>query len=351
MTLGSVLMLYNQPVLPRDHPDAESEHSVVEVATDMASVLEGAGYATSLLGLGAEPGKLWNELQTRKPDVVFNLFEGNLDNTETECYVAGLLEWSGIPFTGSPHAALTLARAKHTVKHLLRGAGLPTAPFLALDSLPVPACDLVYPVIVKPAQQDGSVGVDQKSVCTDRAQMEDRVQYVLTTYGAPALVEQYISGREINIAVIELPKLTALRPTEIRLPAESEGSWSILTYEGKWSPDSPAYHTSGANFPPDLPDATVREFQQLALKAYRLLGCRDYARVDFRINRAGEPFILEVNPNPEISEHVGFTASLDSVNMTYKQFVVGLVQQASTRKSVAKPSFTPAKYQPVQSLT
>jgi D-alanine-D-alanine ligase len=346
MVSSSVLMLYNQPVLPRDHPDAESEHSVVEVATDLGNILVEAGYAVSHLGLGVEPDRLWLELQSRKSDVVFNLFEGNLDNTETEAYVAGLLEWSGIPFTGSPHATLTLARAKHTVKHLLRGAGLPTADFFTLDALPLPETDLIYPVIVKPAQQDGSVGIDQKSVCANRAELESRVQYVLTTYGAPVLVERYISGREVNIAVVELPDLLTLRPTEIFLPAEKSGTWSILTYEGKWSPESPAYLAPDPNAASALPELPVAELNRLAKLAYRLLGCRDYARVDFRIDPAGQPYILEVNPNPEISEHVSFTKSLDSVSLTYKQFVVGLVRQAESRKAACKPSFTPDRYLP-----
>ena len=144
--------------------NANRDDTIVEIADAMTDILEKAGFRVRRLGLEQDPAPLWAELHRRRPDVVFNLFEGNHDNTETECYVAGLLEWSGIPFTGSPHAALTLARAKHTVKHLFRGAGLPTAPFLVIDALPVPECDLSFPVIVKPAQQDGSVGVDQQSV-------------------------------------------------------------------------------------------------------------------------------------------------------------------------------------------
>src|ERR1700688_3506738 len=118
-----VLVLYNEPLLPSDHPDAESENSVIEVAQDMMKVLVANGYRTAPRALGADPTVLWITLKKRKPDVVFNLFEGNLDNPETESYVAGLLEWSGIPYTGSPPAPLSLARAKHRTKHLLKGAG------------------------------------------------------------------------------------------------------------------------------------------------------------------------------------------------------------------------------------
>src|SRR5437879_5000579 len=96
-----VLVLYNKPLLPSDHPDADSENSVIEVADDMMKVLVENDFRTVPLALGADPTALWSALKKRKPDVVFNLFEGNLDNPETESFVAGLLEWSGIPYTGS----------------------------------------------------------------------------------------------------------------------------------------------------------------------------------------------------------------------------------------------------------
>ncbi len=200
-----VLVLYNHPSLPGDHPDAYSEHSVVEIAQDMAAILEAdGGFRTALLGLKQDPTVLWSEMRRRKPAVVFNLFEGNLENTDTESYVAGLLQWKGIPFTGSPMLALSLARSKHLAKALLRGAGIPTPDFMAVSELPVPPCTLEWPVIVKPALQDASVGLDQESVCVDQEQLDHRVQYVMETYGGPVLIEEFIYGREFNVALVEL---------------------------------------------------------------------------------------------------------------------------------------------------
>src|SRR4051794_37303470 len=138
MAKASVLVLHNQPLLATDHPDADSENTIVGIADSIAKILGADDYHVTRLGLGADPRVLWSELQNRKPDVVFNLFEGNLDNTETESYVAGLLDWAGIPYTGSPFQALVLARAKHTTKCLLKGAGLPTADFLVVNELPMP---------------------------------------------------------------------------------------------------------------------------------------------------------------------------------------------------------------------
>src|SRR6516225_8965167 len=105
MPKPSVLVLYNQPLLPPDHPEADAEHTVVAVAEFIARTLDGAEYDTSLLGLGSDPTSLWQELKRRQPDVAFNLFEGNPDNSESESYVAGLLDWVGLPYTGSGFSA------------------------------------------------------------------------------------------------------------------------------------------------------------------------------------------------------------------------------------------------------
>src|SRR5262249_39850146 len=145
----SVLLLYNEPILPVDHPDAEAEHSVLAVARGIQDILDEAGFKPKLFGLGRDPLALLKELETNRPDAVVNLFEGNPNWTETESYVAGLLEWKEIPFTGSPMAALTLCRAKHQANPMMRGAGLPTAPCLVVDRLPLPPSSLVFPVIAK----------------------------------------------------------------------------------------------------------------------------------------------------------------------------------------------------------
>jgi D-alanine-D-alanine ligase len=337
MAAPLVLVLYNEPLLPKDHPDAESEHTVVNIANKMAAILEREGFRLKLMGLGQNPLMLWQELKRSKPAVVFNLFEGNPDHTETESYVAGLLQWSGIPFTGSPPHALSLARAKHTAKVLLRGAGLPTADFMVVDELPMSECTLEWPVIVKPAQQDASVGLDQDSVCTNQFQLEQRVAYILETYGAPVLVEEYIPGREFNVALVELPELQYLPPSEIVFK-EIPGAWPILTYAGKWKLGSEEYESTPPKFPADVAPRMAKKLGAIAQKAYRLIGCRDYARVDFRVTPDGKPYILEVNPNPELSDDAGFAGCLGSVHLPYREFIVRLIRHTLERGPSPAPA-------------
>jgi D-alanine-D-alanine ligase len=325
-----VLVLYNKPLLPKNHPDAESEHTVVYIAKVMEQILAKDGFATTLFSLGRDPLTLWGALKEHKPAVVLNLYEGCLDDTETESHVAGLLEWSGIPYTGSPPQAMSLARAKHTAKTLLRGAGLPTADFMVVDKAPVPECTVAWPVIVKPAKQDASVGLDQSSVCVNQEQLDERVAYILETYGAPVLVEQFVPGREFNVALTETPELCYLPPAEIVFE-ERAGAWPILTYAGKWKAESANYQGTPPKYPADIPPRLARKLGDIAMKAYRLIGCRDYARVDIRVTPEGKPYILEVNPNPEISDEAGFAGCLASANLSYPWFVCQLVRHALER--------------------
>ncbi len=342
-----VLILFNQPLLPETHPDADSENSVVEIAEDMVKKLKDGGFRTMTLGLGQDPGVLWRVLKRRKIDVIFNLFEGNIHDSETESYVAGLLQWSGIPFTGSPLETLTVARAKHTAKRILKGEGLPTSDFFVVESLPMATCPVPFPVIVKPAAQDASVGVDQASVCQTLEEAQARVQYVWETYGGPVIVEEYIAGRELNVALVELPNLEYLPPAEIIFPPARPGYWPILTYDGKWRPGTPDYDTTPPKYPGDLDPATVAKIGETAMRAYRVFGCRDYARVDFRMREDGRFYILEINPNPEISDQAGFAGCLGSAKIEHKEFVVRVVEQALTRKSPIKPTFQPPPRPPI----
>lgn len=327
----SVLVLYNQPLLPPSHPDAESEHTVVAVAERIAAILNQAGITARLFGMAPDPSHLWDELKRHKPDVVFNLFEGNPDHVETESYVAGLLDWAKVPYTGCPFATLTLARMKPMTKLLLKGAGLPTADFQVVHQPPAPTCELPFPVIVKPGGQDASVGVSQKSVCQSQAEVAERVQLLFGQYGPPVLIERYVDGREFNVGLIELPELQTLPIAEIVFPRGKPGVWPILTYEGKWEIGSEAYTQTPSRHADDLPAPLVAELNLLARTTYRLLGCRDYARVDFRVTPEGRPFILEVNPNPEISPEAQFTGCLGSAALPHGEFVVRLARQALTR--------------------
>jgi D-alanine-D-alanine ligase len=233
-----VLVLYNEPVLPASHPDAQSEHEILFTVEHVTDALAAEGFRVTAFGAGRDVSAVWSCLHKRRPDVVFNLFEGTADHGDTEAYVAGLLDWYGAPFTGAPPSALCLARGKHLTKYLLRGAGIPTPEFAVVEGLPLPDLAVPWPVIVKPALEDASVGIDQGSVVDDRGRLADRVASLLERYGPPVLVERYVPGREFNVSLIEVPELRVLPLSETVFPPNPSIAWPILTYQAKWEPCS-----------------------------------------------------------------------------------------------------------------
>ncbi len=328
---AKVLILFNEPVLPADHRDAESEHEVLYTVDEVSRELLEAGYQVARLGVSRDPSDLLAGIRQHRPDVVFNLFEGLADFNETEAHVSGLLDWMRIPYTGCPYQTICLARNKHLTKYLLQGAGLPTADFRVIEELPVPPCGMDWPVIVKPATQDASVGLDQGSVVTDQEALNRRVAWLLENYGPPILVEQFINGREFNLGIIETPELHVLPVAEILFVDKEPGYWPIVTYDAKWKPGSRDYEATPARYPAEVSPRLRDKLMDLAEKAYRLLGCRDYARVDFRVKPSGKPYILEVNPNPDYSPTAGMSGGLVSAGLTHAQFTVQLVEMALAR--------------------
>jgi D-alanine-D-alanine ligase len=359
MRLPRVTILYNEPTLPPDHPDADSEHDVLDTVDVVSKILLDAGLPFARLGVGTDPAAIIDGLKAQAPDVVFNVYEGTAAWGESETYVAGLLELLKIPFTGSSVQPILVAKSKTLTKQLLQTAGLPTAKFFMLDALPVPPCPLPWPVIVKPALQDASVGIDQNAVVTTQAALEARVKHVLDTYGPPVLVEQFVRGREFHISVWNRDGTAVTLPFTEIVFLEQEGDdpiWPIVSFDAKWKPDSRDYKATPVKNPPDPIDPEVeKKLSDVCVRASELVGYRDYARVDVRLTAAGEPYILEVNPNPCINPLAGVAAALATANIPYPEFILGLVNSAlrrgprpeladgwETRKAVEPPAVVPA---------
>jgi D-alanine-D-alanine ligase len=335
MLHARVLVLYNEPVLEGDHPDAIAEQDVVGTAEFVADALARAGCLVSRLGVGRDPDALLEGLRAAGPDVVFNLFEGLSDQGHTEAYVAGVLEWLGIPFTGSPAQTLSLARNKPLTKYLLQGAGLPTAPFFLVEGLPAPRCPLDWPVIVKPSQHDASEGIDQGSVVTHQGALEGRTARLLGAYGPPVLVERYIAGRELAVALVADPEPRDLPPSEVLFTDPDPDYWPIVTYDAKWRLGTRDFEATPVRPAAELPPGLAERLGRLARQAFGLLGCRDYSRVDFRVTAAGEPYILEVNPNPDFNPTAGLARTLETAGVGHAAFAVRLVEVALARGRAA----------------
>lgn len=332
--LPRVLLLYNQPVLPPGHPAWASEADIVETVAEIEKVLPPDRYVAERFAYARDPNLLLRKLAEWRPDVVVNLFEGEADRTETEVYNAAILEWTGVPFTGSGSFAQALGRDKIRTKYLLHGGGVPTAPFAVIDRLPAATWPHAWPAIVKPACQDASVGIDQESVVSNQAELERRAAYVFEQFGGPVLVEQFLFGREIQFHLFEEAATggpTLMPGAElIHDIRPGQKRWAIYSYRAKWDEDSDEYLNTRFGCGVQLPSPLGDRVHQMCEAAYRLVGLRDYGRVDIRLTDAGEPYVIEVNPNPHLNSLL-LVENLKAMGREFGGFVHMLVGNALRR--------------------
>jgi D-alanine-D-alanine ligase len=183
---------------------------------------------------------------------------------------------------------------------------------------------------VKPACQDASVGIDQGSVVTSQVQLEARAAMLFERFGGTVLVEQFITGREFHVNLIEengRPRV--LPPTEIRFAA-GEGFWPVYTYEGKWNESSVEYKNTPLDTGISLPSPLRERVDEICSAAFQLIGMRDYGRVDLRVTSEGEPFVLEVNPNPYLNS-IALVDGLKAIGRNFPDFIRGMVRNALQR--------------------
>lgn len=327
-----IVVVYNSPRREQKGRaiDYLSELDVLhEVEAVRNAVLE-LGYECALLPMQKSVAMFIDRIIRYAPTVVFNLVESWMGESEYEMHFPGVFELLDVPYTGSPALTLGTANDKWMTKTLLRQAKLPVPHGVICSEVPA-RCPLRYPVIVKPLNEDASLGVDFESVVHNLTDLRRRVLWVLQNYHQAALVEEYIDGRELNVAVIGDQFQTALPISEITFDNMSAGLPKIVSYNAKWVPGTVDYNEMGAVCPAPLPDELTLRVQNLAVEAFRLLGCRDYARVDFRLSPQNEPFILEVNPNPSIAPDAGLARSVAASGRSYTQFIGDVVAFALQR--------------------
>jgi D-alanine-D-alanine ligase len=328
-----VVVLYNEPILPDDHPDAVAEAEVIEVAQAVAEALTSRGFAAVLHAARPPVERVLAELRAAGPDLVFNLIEGFEGSSAGATLLTGLLELAGLAYTGCPPDALSWCLSKGRAKALLRGLGLPTAEFLVVDpGESIPDWSGPWPVIAKPDGEDASLGIDQRSVAVDPQALARQVDRLRSEYGGRVLVETYLAGREFNVGVIDLGGPEALPVSEVAYEPLA-GTWPILCYESKWITGSPADLATPILCPAAIDADLAARLGRLAVAAFEATGCRDYARVDMRLDAQGTPMILEVNPNPDIAPWAGLARGLRNSGRDYAATLAALAHQAIRRGS------------------
>ncbi|MBL7126505.1 MAG: ATP-grasp domain-containing protein [Dehalococcoidales bacterium] len=324
-----VAIAYNEPY-PSRYDAAGEEKAVLGVLQAVAAVHQALlelGYHVTRVPLVPPLEQARKKLRSLDVDLVFNLFEGFCGRPETEALVPEALSKLGIPCTGCPGKILRLALDKAKTKVLLKASGIPTPDFQLLNHHALHMFQLSYPCIVKPRGEDASHGLTEKSVVTDFASLKKQVRLITGAYGGSALVEEFIDGREFNATVLGNSQCTVLPVSEIAysLPPEMP---RILTFASKWEPASLYYQGTGAVCPAKIEAEAQDRISQTALAVFKLLGGQGYARVDMRMNQEGQPSVIEVNPNPDISPDSGAVRQAEAAGMPYPQFIEKIVQLA-----------------------
>lgn len=299
--------------------------------------LEGNGHEVAMVNIRDNFDTMLDAIRKHQPDVVMNLVEFFRDDAELEHDVPALFELLGVEYTGNRPLALSLCQKKPQAKALLAAHGLPVPRGKVVETPDAVAnLDLTFPMIVKPAFDDASGGIDSGSVVHDKAQLDARIDKMLHEHKQAALVEEYIEGREIHCAILG-DKPLPLYEMQFKGGTDEQGKPlpKIITYRAKWDPYSRDHHAVQGVCPvPDLDAALAKKIEDVAMRAYRALGCRDYARVDMRVDmRTQQPYILEVNPNPDLAESCAFNASAGAAGKTYAQMICEIVDLALARKA------------------
>jgi D-alanine-D-alanine ligase len=229
-------------------------------------------------------------------DLVFNLAEGSKGRSR-EAHIPALLEMLDVPYTHSDPLTLAVTLDKEMAKRIVMSEGIPTAPFrLIRDKIEVARIALPFPLFVKPAYEGSSKGIRSHSRVDDRAGLEREVGRLLTDYGTPVLVETFLSGREFTVGVFGNSDPFALGIMEV---TPVEGSVESFTYSIEMKREFKK--RVRYDCPPDLPASLLRRIEEVALDSYRVLGCRDVARIDIRMGSDGRPYFIEANPLPGMS--------------------------------------------------
>lgn len=326
-----VAVVHNEPVLSTDHPDAASEADVLNVAGVVAEALERHGFEVSLIGAAPPLAGFVARLDAMAPDVVFNLAEGFGGRSTGATHLTSVFELLRLPYTGSPVESLAACQSKSRTLALIREHGLPSAPsFTWTPGQAVPELPWEGPAIVKPDEEDGSLGIDHSSVVQDRPALIERMEWLHAQYGGRVLVEAYLPGDEFNMGLVALPEPVALPVARIQF-WDRPDVWPIVTYAAKWDVDSEEDQATQAECPARIDPVLATRLSQMAVAAFCATSCRDYARVDFRLDARGEPTILEVNPNPDIGLGAGWARALRVSGRDHAATIAEITRQALAR--------------------
>ncbi len=312
--------------------ETQAVESIIDVVVEIERALAERGHSSFRVALPNDPSGILRMMAGVDADVLFNFVESLRGKAELEGAIRGVMAVRGIPVTGASVDGLVNCLHKPRTRALLVAAGVPVAAGCVIETAGDDASALTHPVIVKPAAQDASHGIDRASVCHTPAETKARAMKLIERGIGPALVEQFIDGREYNVSMLETiengeRRLRTLPIAEIDFSAFPDGAPRILTYAAKWDATSPEYQGS-VSVLASIPDVLRDSLERHARAAFHALDLSGYGRVDFRVDGAGNAFVVDVNPNPDFSRGAGFHLAGERAGLTYEDLVEHVARTA-----------------------
>jgi D-alanine-D-alanine ligase len=307
----------------------------MDLAVSARAVTDGlkeSGVAARIVPFGKDIVALAESFRSFGADAVFNLSECPLNSAQKEPHAAAFLELLRLPYTGNGPMPLAVCNDKALTKRILASHGISTPGFRLYSDVPRERSGLAFPVIVKPSREDGSAGITEDSIVEDEAGLRSRVAHVIERYCQEALAEEFVGGREFNVAV--LGNGTAENPFRPFPPAElvyRNRRWRICSFESKWDPGHPSYAEIAPQCPAGVSDELRAGLTALTIECARVFGLCGYSRVDFRTDGNGKLFVLEVNPNPDISPDAGLARAARAGGLSYEALILEILRLGLAR--------------------
>jgi len=315
-----------------DAQDIVAVQGTAITAAYIYDALRRLGYQTVMAPAKTNLQTFAEELGQYSPQntFVFNACDGFAGDNFSAPLIPKLLGDLGYKHTGSTAAAIRRCTDKALAKHFLTKKGVPT-PAYQLFKKPEGDLNLQLPAIVKPVHEDASMGIEEKSVVTNEKELRERVDYVVSEYEQPALVEEYIIGREFAVSLWGNGKMECMPIVEQDFSAAEDPLRSLLTYESKWMEDSFGYNEFKTICPAEISLEEEENVKKVAIEAFRAIGLRDFGRVDMRY-RNGIPYVIDINELPDLAPDSGFARSSETAGYTYDQMVDRILTLAMHRE-------------------
>jgi D-alanine-D-alanine ligase len=334
MKKSRILVLFDTDAEPPAQQDYRKQlESSDEAEFDVARALTGLGHEVRLLGFRADLDQLVNGLRAEPVDLVFNLSERFRNLSALDYSVAAVLEMLDIPYTGATAQGLMLARDKALTKMVLAYHGLRIPHFMVCPrGAPVKRpSDIRHPLIVKPLDEDASVGISQASVVRDDGALAERVAFIHDRFRTDAIVEEFIAGRELYVGVMGNDPPRALPPIEMVFGNDTDEEARIATFKVKWSVKHRESRGITNRIAKGLPKEVLDQLADVAVKAYQAAGLHDYGRIDVRLAHDHEIYIVEANPNPYLADGEDLAWAAEEGGFEYPQFIERIAEMALER--------------------